>query len=46
VKAGYWFQVNLKESARQRFLAMGLVKGETISVERVAPLGRIQLILL
>jgi ferrous iron transport protein A len=38
-ESGVIVQVNLKGSARQRFLAMGLVKGETISVERVAPLG-------
>ena len=38
-ESGVIVQMNLKGSARQRFLAMGLVKGETISVERVAPLG-------
>jgi ferrous iron transport protein A len=32
-------EMKLKGAARQRFLAMGLVKGETIRVERVAPLG-------
>ncbi len=38
-ESGVIVQVNLKGSVRQRFLAMGLVKGETVSVERVAPLG-------
>ncbi|MBL7161063.1 MAG: ferrous iron transport protein A [Anaerolineales bacterium] len=32
-------KMNFKGAARQRFLAMGLVKGETILVKRVAPLG-------
>lgn len=32
-------KMNIKGAARQRFLAMGLVKGETILVKRVAPLG-------
>lgn len=32
-------KLNIKGAARQRFLAMGLVKGETILVKRVAPLG-------
>jgi len=31
--------INFKGAARQRLLAMGLVKGETILVKRVAPLG-------
>jgi len=30
---------NTQGSARQRFLAMGLVKGENVRVERIAPLG-------
>ena len=38
-ESGVIVQVNLKGAIRQHFLAMGLVKGETISVERVAPLG-------
>jgi Fe2+ transport system protein FeoA len=32
-------KMNIKGAARQRFLAMGLVKGESILVKRVAPLG-------
>jgi Fe2+ transport system protein FeoA len=32
-------KMNIKGAARQRFLAMGLIKGETILVKRVAPLG-------
>jgi Fe2+ transport system protein FeoA len=32
-------KMNYKGAARQRLLAMGLVKGETILVKRVAPLG-------
>ena len=32
-------KMNYKGAARQRFLAMGLVKGETMLVKRVAPLG-------
>jgi Fe2+ transport system protein FeoA len=32
-------KLNFKGAARQRLLAMGLVKGETILVRRIAPLG-------
>ncbi len=32
-------KMNYKGAARQRLLAMGLVKGEMILVKRVAPLG-------
>jgi Fe2+ transport system protein FeoA len=32
-------KMNIKGAARQRFLAMGLIKGESILVKRVAPLG-------
>ena len=32
-------RLNFKGATRQRLLAMGLVKGETILVRRVAPLG-------
>jgi len=32
-------KLNFKGATRQRLLAMGLVKGETILVRRVAPLG-------
>ena len=32
-------RINLKGATRQRLMAMGLVKGETILVRRVAPLG-------
>jgi len=38
-ESGVIVKMNVEGSARQRFLAMGLVKGETVSVERVAPLG-------
>ncbi len=38
-QSGVIVKVNLKGAARQRFLAMGLVKGETINVKRVAPLA-------
>lgn len=38
-ESGRIIKLNLKGTTRQRFLAMGLVKGETIKVERVAPLG-------
>jgi ferrous iron transport protein A len=38
-QSGIIKKVNLKGAIRQRFLAMGLVTGETIRVERVAPLG-------
>ena len=32
-------KLNFKGATRQRLMAMGLVKGETIMVRRVAPLG-------
>jgi len=32
-------KINFKGAARQRLLAMGLVRGEEILVRRVAPLG-------
>ncbi|MFZ5910271.1 MAG: FeoA family protein [Chloroflexota bacterium] len=38
-ESGVIVKMNVEGSARQRFMAMGLVKGETVSVERVAPLG-------
>jgi ferrous iron transport protein A len=38
-QSGVITQINFKGPARQRFLAMGLVKGETILVKRIAPLG-------
>jgi len=38
-ESGIIVKLNIKGVARQRFLAMGLVKGETILVKRVAPLG-------
>lgn len=38
-QSGVIVKVNLSGAARQRLLAMGLVKGETIQVERIAPLG-------
>jgi Fe2+ transport system protein FeoA len=38
-ESGTIVKINFKGSARQRLLAMGLVKGETILVRRVAPLG-------
>jgi len=38
-QSGVIVKINLSGAARQRFLAMGLVKGETVSVERIAPLG-------
>ncbi len=38
-ESGIIVRMNVKGAARQRFMAMGLVKGETINVERVAPLG-------
>lgn len=36
---GVIVKMNVKGAARQRFMAMGLIKGETILVKRVAPLG-------
>jgi Fe2+ transport system protein FeoA len=38
-ESGIIVKLNIKGTARQRFMAMGLVRGETITVERVAPLG-------
>lgn len=38
-ESGIIVKLNIKGAVRQRFLAMGLVKGETILVKRVAPLG-------
>ena len=38
-ESGTIVKLNLKGSVRQRFMAMGLVKGEKVTVERVAPLG-------
>lgn len=38
-QSGVIVRMNVKGAARQRILAMGLVKGETIRVERIAPLG-------
>jgi Fe2+ transport system protein FeoA len=36
---GIIVKLNLTGSVRQRFMAMGLVKGENVTLERVAPLG-------
>jgi Fe2+ transport system protein FeoA len=36
---GVIVKVNIKGAARQRFFAMGLIRGEIILVKRVAPLG-------
>lgn len=38
-QSGVIVKINVKGTARQRLMAMGLVTGETINVERVAPLG-------
>lgn len=38
-ESGTIVKLNLKGSVRQRFMAMGLVRGEKVTVERVAPLG-------
>lgn len=38
-ETGVIAKMNYTGAARQRLLAMGLVKGETILVKRVAPLG-------
>ena len=38
-ESGRIIKLNLKGAARQRFMAMGLVRGEVVRVERVAPLG-------
>jgi Fe2+ transport system protein FeoA len=38
-QAGVIIRLTASGSARQRFLEMGLVRGERIEVKRVAPLG-------
>lgn len=38
-ESGRIIKLNLKGTTRQRFMAMGLVRGEVVRVERVAPLG-------
>ena len=38
-ESGVIVKMEIKGKARQRFLAMGLIKGETVTVKRVAPLG-------
>jgi len=38
-QSGVIVKINISGAARQRLLAMGLVRGETIHVERIAPLG-------
>ena len=38
-ESGIIVRLNFKGAIRQRLMAMGLVRGETITVERVAPLG-------
>jgi Fe2+ transport system protein FeoA len=38
-ESGTIVRINLKGATRQRLLAMGLVTGETIHVDRIAPLG-------
>lgn len=38
-ESGIIVRLNFKGVIRQRLMAMGLVRGETITVERVAPLG-------
>ncbi len=38
-ESGMIVQINFKGAVRQRLMAMGLVTGETIFVEQVAPLG-------
>lgn len=38
-ESGVIVKMDIKGKARQRFLAMGLIKGETVTVKRVAPLG-------
>ena len=38
-ESGIILKLNLAGSVRQRFMAMGLVKGEKITLERAAPLG-------
>ncbi|HWS24239.1 MAG TPA: FeoA family protein [Anaerolineales bacterium] len=38
-ESGIILRINQKGAARQRLMAMGIVKGVEISVERKAPLG-------
>jgi len=38
-QSGIVIRVNGQRQARRRYLEMGFVRGETIHVERVAPLG-------
>jgi Fe2+ transport system protein FeoA len=38
-ESGVIVKMDIKGKARQRFLAMGLIKGETVTVKCVAPLG-------
>ena len=38
-ESGIIVKLNLGGSVRQRFMAMGLVKGEKVTLERAAPLG-------
>ena len=38
-ESGVIVKMEIKGKARQRFLAMGLIKGDTVTVKRVAPLG-------
>jgi Fe2+ transport system protein FeoA len=38
-ESGVIVKMDIKGKARQRFLAMGLIKGETVTVKSVAPLG-------
>ena len=38
-ESGVIVKMEIKGKVRQRFLAMGLIKGETVTVKRVAPLG-------
>ncbi|MBE9474817.1 MAG: ferrous iron transport protein A [Chloroflexi bacterium] len=38
-ESGVIVKMDIKGKARQRFLAMGLIKGETVTVKRMAPLG-------
>jgi len=38
-ESGVIVKMEIKGKARQRFFAMGLIKGETVTVKRVAPFG-------
>lgn len=38
-ESGMIVKLNLAGNVRQRFMAMGLVKGEKVTLERAAPLG-------